>query len=59
MVKKTCWFLLIVFTATLFLQTHCILVDFSIVIFWTSPFVVLGVSGLGGRFYSSFDGTSY
>ena len=30
----------------LHLLTHCILVDSSTVICWTSPFVILGVSGL-------------
>ena len=28
------------------LLTHCFLVDFSTVLCWTSPFVILGVSGL-------------
>ena len=28
------------------LFTHCILVDSSTVIYWTSPFVILGVSDL-------------
>ena len=32
------------------------LVDSSTVICWTSPFVILGVSGLLSRFYSMFDG---
>ena len=32
--------------------THCILVDSSTVICWTSPFVILGVSGLFCHFYS-------
>ena len=36
----------------------CILVDSSTVICWTSPIVILGVSGLFCRFYSSFDGKS-
>ena len=31
---------------------HCILVDCSTVICWTSPFSILGVSGLFCRFYS-------
>ena len=30
----------------------CILVDYSAVICWTSPFVILGVSGIFFRFYS-------
>ena len=38
--------------------THCILVDSSTVIWWTSPFVILGVSDLLCRFYSIFDGNS-
>ena len=33
--------------------THCILVDSSTVIYWTSLFVILGVLGC---FYSIFDG---
>ena len=33
--------------------THCILVDSSTYICWTSPFVILGVFC---RFYSNFDG---
>ena len=33
--------------------THCILVDSSTYICWTSPFVILGVFCL---FYSNFDG---
>ena len=36
--------------------THCIQVDSSIVICLTSPFVILGVSGLFYHFYSIFDG---
>ena len=32
--------------------------DSSIVICWTSPFVILGVSGLFCGFYSIFDGKS-
>ena len=35
--------------------THCILVDSSTIICWTSPFVILGVSGLLCHFYSVFD----
>ena len=35
--------------------TNCILVDSSTVIFWTSPFVILGVSVLFCRFYPIFD----
>ena len=38
--------------------THCILVDSSTVKCWTSPFVILGVSGLFCSFYSIFDGIS-
>ena len=38
--------------------THCIPVDSSTVIYWLSPFVILGVSGLFCRFYSIFDGKS-
>ena len=34
------------------LSTHCILVDSSTVICLTSPFVILGVSGLLCHFYS-------
>ena len=34
--------------------THCILVDFSTVICWATPFVILGVLGLFSRFYSFF-----
>ena len=56
-------------TACLFLLTtnapkwspgliHCILVDFSVVICWKSPFVILGVLALLCRFYSIFDGKS-
>ena len=40
------------------LLTHCILVDSSTLICWTSPFVILGVSDLLCRFYSIFDGKS-
>ena len=36
--------------------THRILVDSSIFIRWTSPFVILGVPGLFCRFNSIFDG---
>ena len=36
--------------------THCILVDSSTITCLTSPFVILGVSGLLCRFYSIFDG---
>ena len=35
--------------------THCILVDSSTVIYWTSLFVILGVSHLFRRLYSIFD----
>ena len=38
--------------------THCLLVDSSIVICWTSLSIILGVSGLFCRFYSVFDGKS-
>ena len=31
--------------------THCLLIDSSAVISWTSPYVILGVSGLFCRFY--------
>ena len=34
--------------------THCILVNFSTVTCWTSLFVILGVSCLLCRLYSSF-----
>ena len=34
--------------------THTILVDSSSVLCWTSPFVILGVSGLFCCFYSIF-----
>ena len=37
--------------------THCLLVDTSNVICWTSPSVILGKSGLFCRFYSIFDKT--
>ena len=33
-------------------QFHCLLMDSSTFIFWTSLFVILGVSGLFCRFYS-------
>ena len=39
--------------------THCMLVDSSTDICWTSPFVILGVPGLFCRFYSIFYGKSY
>ena len=39
--------------------THCILVDSSTLIFCTSPFVILGVSGLFCRFHSILDGKSF
>ena len=35
--------------------TYCIKVDASTVIFWTSPFVILGVSSLYCCFNSIFD----
>ena len=38
--------------------THCILVDSSTDMRWTSPFVILGVPGLFCRFHSNFDGKS-
>ena len=38
-------------TTTKVSLTHCILVDFSTVICWTSLLVILGVSGLYGRVY--------
>ena len=41
-----------------FALTHCILVDSSSVIYWTSPFVILGVSGLFSCLYSVFVGKS-
>ena len=41
------------------LLTLYILVDFSTVLFWMSPFVILGVSGLFCSFYSIFDRKSY
>ena len=36
--------------------THLLLVDSSTIICWTSPFVILEVSGLFYGFYSIFDG---
>ena len=36
--------------------THCILVDFSTVICWTSSFIILGVSAVFCCFYFIFDG---
>ena len=39
-------------------STTCILVHYSAIIYWKSPFVVLGVLGLFCRFYSIFDGKS-
>ena len=39
--------------------THCILVDSSTVVYWRSPFVILGVSDLFCYVYSIFDGKSY
>ena len=38
--------------------THCMLVDSSNVINWSSPFVILGVAGLFCRSYSIFDAKS-
>ena len=35
---------------------HFILVDYSTVICWKSPFVILGASGLYRAFYSIFEG---
>ena len=35
-------------------QTHCVLVDSSTVIYWTSPFAILGVS-VFCRLYYIFD----
>ena len=40
-------------------QQQSIQGDFSTVICWMSPFVILGVSGLFCPFYSIFDGKSY
>ena len=45
------------FLSTLF--THCISVDSSAIIYWTSAFVILGMSGLFCRFNSILDGKSY
>ena len=54
-----CFALSAVFSSlSLLVLTYCILVDFSTVICWTSPFFILGVSGLFCRFYSVFDGKS-
>ena len=36
--------------------THCILVDASTVICWTSPFAILEMLGLFCHFYSIFGG---
>ena len=41
------------------LLTHCILVNSCTVKCWMSPFIILGVWGLLGRFYSILDGKSY
>ena len=38
--------------------THCILIESSTGICWTSSFVIFGVLGLFYRFYSIFDGKS-
>ena len=38
--------------------THCIQVDSSMVLCWTSPYVILGVLGLFCYFYSIFHGKS-
>ena len=38
--------------------THCILVDSPTVIYWMSPFVILGMSGLFCCFYYNFDGNT-
>ena len=38
--------------------THCILVDSSTVVCWTSSFVIFGVSGLFCHFHKVFDGNS-
>ena len=40
------------------LLTHICPVEFSIVIKWTSPFPVLGMSGVLFHFYSIFDRNS-
>ena len=42
-------------TGKTLILTHCILVGFSTVLFWTSPSVILEISDLFCRFYSSFD----
>ena len=39
-------------------KRHSIQVDSSIIICWTSHYVILGVSGLLCRFYSIFDGNA-
>ena len=39
-------------------STHCIPVDSPTVICWTSPFIILGMSGLFCHFSSIFDGKS-
>ena len=39
-----------------FKLTHCILVDSSTIIYWTNPFLILGVFGLIFGFYSILDG---
>ena len=38
-----------------YLSRSVVLVDSSVVIFWTSPFVILGVSGSFCRYYSIFE----
>ena len=38
--------------------SHCILVDSSTVICWTSPYVILGLAGLFWDFYSIFEANS-
>ena len=38
-----------------YVLTHCILIDSSTVICWTSPFVILEMSALFCGFYSYFD----
>ena len=48
-------FFIYFFSKTMELQLiHCILVDSSTVISWTSPFAILRVSGLFCHFYSIF-----
>ena len=42
-----------------YILTHCILVDFSTVICWMSPFVLVGMLGLFSSFYSIFHGKSF